>query len=149
MEDNYLDLVRSLYKTQADIFVLYLKTWGCHWNVNGSNFPQYHALLLGLYEGMSDNVDRIAENIRSLGYKAPSMLSIYLQLTSITEIDGSQDAQTMITTLYDDQLKVINSLKAVESEAQKVGNQAVLNMAGDLSETYAGYLYKLGATLGK
>lgn len=149
MNDKNLELVKALYKVQANIFVLYLKTWGCHWNVNGLNFPQYHLLLSDLYTDMEGNVDRIAENIRSLGYKAPSMSSSYLQLSEVKEIDGSQDAQTMISILYTDQLLVIESLTRVSLLAKAIGNEAILNMAGDLSEVYSKYLYKLGATLGK
>lgn len=148
-EGKYLELVRALYKAQANAFVLYSKTWGCHWNVNGSNFPQYHSLLSDLYTDMGTNIDRIAENIRSLGYKAPSMLTVYLQLSDVKEIDGSQDALTMIGILYEDQSIVINSLKTVITEAQAVGCEAVINMAGDLSESYSSYIFKLGATLGK
>ena len=98
---------------------------------------------------MGTNIDRIAENIRSLGYKAPSMLTVYLQLSDVKEIDGSQDALTMIGILYEDQSIVIDSLKTVITEAQAVGCEAVINMAGDLSESYSSYIFKLGATLGK
>ena len=149
LEDSsrYSDLVKALYSAHADVVVLYYKVWGCHWNVSGINFPQLHNLFKEIYEGLAGAVDRNAENIGALGYKAPSKLSMLVQMTEIQEIDGTEDALTMVRLLAEDVLLAIANLKKVNSEAVKVNQQAIINMVGDLSEEYGGYLYKLRRTL--
>lgn len=146
---KYSDLVKTLYSAHADVVVLYYKVWGCHWNVNGIYFSQLHDLFKEIYEGLAEAVDRNAENIGSLGYKAPSKLSMLLQMTKIQEIDGTEDAVTMVRLLAKDVLLAIANLKKVNSEAVKVNQQGVINMVGDLSEEYSAYLYKLRRTLGE
>ena len=151
LEDSsrYSELVKTLYSAHADVVVLYYKVWGCHWNVSGINFPQLHKLFKEIYEGLAGAVDRTAENIGALGYKAPSKLSMLVQMTEIQEIDGTEDALTMVRLLAEDVLLAITNLKKVNSEAVKVNQQAIINMVGDLSEEYGGYLYKLRRTLGE
>ena len=151
LEDSsrYSELVKTLYSAHADVVVLYYKVWGCHWNVSGINFPQLHNLFKEIYEGLAGAVDRNAENIGALGYKAPSKLAMLVQMTEIQEIDGTEDALTMVRLLAEDVLLAIANLKKVNSEAVKVNQQAIINMVGDLSEEYGGYLYKLRRTLGE
>lgn len=151
LEDSsrYSDLVKTMYSAHADVVVLYYKVWGCHWNVSGINFQQLHGLFKEIYEGLAAAIDRNAENIGALGYKAPSKLTLLVQMTEIQEIDGTEDALTMVRLLAEDVLLVIANLKKVNSEAVKVNQQAIINMVGDLSEEYGGYLYKLRRTLGE
>lgn len=151
LEDSsrYSQLVKTLYSAHADVVVLFYKVWGCHWNVSGINFPQLHSLFKEIYEGLAEAVDRNAENIGALGYKSPNKLAMLLQMTEIQEIDGTEDALTMVRLLAEDFLLVIANLQKVNSEAVKINQQAIINMVGDLSEEYSSYLYKLRRTLGE
>ena len=58
------DLARSssiLTKALANTFILYLKTWGFHWNIEGAQFPSLHKFLEEEYETLQGAVDEIAE----------------------------------------------------------------------------------------
>ena len=58
-------LADTLTKVLADTVVFYFKAHSFHWNVTGSNFPQYHEFLGNVYEQVYGNVDRLAEEIRA------------------------------------------------------------------------------------
>ena len=55
------DKIKSIL---ADTFVLYMKVHGYHWNVIGSDFPQYHSFFGDLYEELHGAVDEIADRVR-------------------------------------------------------------------------------------
>ena len=57
------ELIVALKKVLADTFVMYYKAHSYHWNVEGSNFPQYHEFLQNIYEEIFAAVDVIAEHI--------------------------------------------------------------------------------------
>lgn len=50
----------------SDHFVLLAKTWNYHWNVKGVSFHSYHVFMEDLYNGLIEDIDSIAERIRSL-----------------------------------------------------------------------------------
>ena len=70
------NLVSQLKQVMADNFVFYYKAHSFHWNVIGSNFPQYHEFFEGIYTNAFNAVDRLAEEIRALDEYAPMSLGI-------------------------------------------------------------------------
>lgn len=52
-------------------FAFYIKAAGFHWNIEGPNFPQYHAFLGDLYNEVYGSIDQLAEIIRQLDSYAP------------------------------------------------------------------------------
>ena len=60
----------------SSTFAFYLKAHNFHWNVEGSNFPQYHKFFQKIYEEIWGTTDDIAEHIRSLGAYAPGSMEI-------------------------------------------------------------------------
>ena len=57
-----------------------IKTQNFHWNVEGSNFPQYHMFLDTLYQDVNETIDPIAEYVRVLGSYTPGSLQRYAEL---------------------------------------------------------------------
>ena len=76
---------RALNSILADEFVLYAKTRGAHWNVEGPDFHSMHLFFEAQYEELDDIMDEIAERIRMLGHYASAKLTEYSQLTHLTE----------------------------------------------------------------
>ena len=74
-------LIEMMRKVLADTFAMYLKAHNYHWNVEGSNFPQYHDFFGNLYQELHGAVDPIAEEIRALDAYVPGSLSRFLELT--------------------------------------------------------------------
>ena len=52
-----------------------IKSQNFHWNIEGSDFPQYHQFFDTLYGDVSGTIDQIAEYIRILGHYTPGSLS--------------------------------------------------------------------------
>lgn len=59
-------LVKDALATELQ---LYLKTWNCHWNIEGASFKELHDLFGDQYEGLAGFVDELAERLRQLGEK--------------------------------------------------------------------------------
>lgn len=60
----------GLTRYLADAYTLYLKTQNFHWNVTGPEFYSLHLLFEKQYEEMAEEIDEIAERIRTLGLPA-------------------------------------------------------------------------------
>jgi len=103
-------LVDQLKIVQADAFTYYLKAHFYHWNIEGSNFPQYHDFLNELYNDVFLSVDTFAELIRALNSYAPGTLSRFKSLTNIEESDSIPDAMTMMKNLYEQNNIMLASL---------------------------------------
>jgi starvation-inducible DNA-binding protein len=55
----------------GDLYTLYMRTHGYHWNVEGPNFKPLHELFEENYRAMWESLDEVAERIRALGVYAP------------------------------------------------------------------------------
>lgn len=60
-------MVALLSRLLADEHVLYMRLRNYHWNVVGMAFGPLHELFKEQYEEIADDIDDIAERIRSLG----------------------------------------------------------------------------------
>ena len=69
----------------SDHFVLLAKTWNYHWNVKGVSFHSYHVFMEDLYNGLIEDIDAIAERIRSLDERPIGSLAGYLEHNRIKD----------------------------------------------------------------
>ena len=113
-----------------------LKSRNFHWNIEGSNFPQYHAFYDSLYSDSYATVDTIAEYIRVLNSYAPASLTRYAELTIIQDqvkipraelmfVESLQDCETMISL-------VVEIFDVATSELQ----QGIANYMAELQDFY-------------
>lgn len=91
-----------LEKALADTYVLYIKTQNCHWNVVDERFHSLHEFFEEQYKELAEAVDIIAERIRMLGRFTPASMSAFLELTSLSEIEGRLSGKQMLQTLLAD-----------------------------------------------
>ena len=105
-------LIQQLKVILGTNFALYLKSHNYHWNIEGSNFPQYHDFLNTFYTEVFAQTDPIAEHIRYLNSYAPGSFSRFLELSAVDEATTVPDANTMFITLKDDNEKYIMQLRA-------------------------------------
>ena len=110
-------------KVLADTFALYLKAHNYHWNVEGSNFPQYHDFFGNLYEELHGAVDPIAEEIRALDAYAPGSFSRYLELTEIEDELSIPSGVEMARRLSSDNEKVLATLNLAFKLADEFDQQ--------------------------
>ena len=125
-------LIQQLKVILGTNFALYFKSHSFHWNIEGSNFPQYHYLLGDFYDSVFDQTDDIAEHILQLNAYAPTSLSRMLELSDLDEEDNIPDALGMMRQLYSDNERYIVHLRAGIAAADGANEPAVSNFLQDL-----------------
>jgi starvation-inducible DNA-binding protein len=125
-------LIAQLKTILGTNFALYLKAHGYHWNIEGSNFPQYHDFLNDFYSSIFDQTDSIAEHLRALNSYAPGSLARMLELADIQEATNIPDAMAMMRDLAADNDRFIIHLRAGIVAAEGANEPAVGNFLQDL-----------------
>lgn len=125
------DLATQVCTVLAGTVFLQYKTHAAHWNVEGEDFPQYHAFFEQVYEALGDAVDSIAETLRTLDYKAPATLFALAmhQPMDMTTADDPLDA--LIGSIALDNLRIIDVLNGGIIMAGEVMQFGVQNFLQD------------------
>ena len=105
----------------ATEYSFYLKAHNFHWNVEGSDFKQYHDLFGVIYEEVYGSIDAFAEQIRALGTYVPASYTRFSMLTQIDDETQILPRQAMVEALIVDNEKIVKILKLVfqQSEANQ------------------------------
>lgn len=113
-----------------------IKSQNFHWNIEGSDFPQYHAFYDTLYGDVSDTIDRIAEYIRILGGYTPGSLQRYAELTIIQDQLKIPRAELMFVETLQDTERMIELVVAMFDEATEERQQGIANFMAELQDLY-------------
>ena len=119
---------QGLSRLLADTYLLYLKTHGFHWNVEGPMFQTLHTMFMDQYTEAWNAIDPIAERIRALGHYAPGSYKQYVKLASIKETEGVPKAEPMIRQLIEGQEAVARTARAVLPLADDANDQPTLDL---------------------
>ena len=141
------ELVQAMKKSLADTFAFYLKAQGFHWNVEGPNFPQYHALFDTIYNEVYGSIDQFAEEIRSLDAYAPASFARFSELTSLEDEIQILNAQGMLTKLLADNDVVLSSLEQAYELAEVAHNHGLSNFLAERQDAHKKHAWQLKATL--
>lgn len=126
-----------------------IKTQNFHWNVEGSNFPQYHQFFDTLYGDVSETIDPIAEYIRILGHYTPGSLSRYSELSIIQDQIKIPRAELMFAELLHDCNQMIELVQAMFDEATEERQQGIANYMAELQDLYGKKAWFIRSTLKK
>jgi len=113
-----------------------IKTQNFHWNVEGSNFPQYHMFLDTLYQDVNETIDPIAEYVRVLGSYTPGSLQRYGELTIIEDQTKIPRAQLMFVELLQDTEKMGDLVVQIFDQATQDRQQGIANYMAELQDLY-------------
>lgn len=136
----------GLSKLLADSYTLYLMTHNFHWNVKGPQFNSLHLMFMAQYTEQWGALDIIAERIRALGEPAPGTYKEFVQLASITEVEGVPKATEMVQYLVAAQeatARTARSLYALVDEANDQPTADILTQRLDVHEKTAWMLRSL------
>jgi starvation-inducible DNA-binding protein len=136
-------LVEMMKKVLADTFAMYLKSHNYHWNVEGSNFPQYHEFFGNLYEELHGAVDPIAEQIRALDAYAPGSLSRFMELTDIQDEMNVPLGTDMARKLLSDNQTVLNTLNMALKLAEQFDKQGLMDFLANRIDTHSKHAWML------
>lgn len=109
---NAQAVVDLLSRLLADEHLLFMRLRNYHWNVVGMAFGPLHALFQTQYEALTEEIDAIAERIRTLGHSVPATLTELLQLATLVEQPGRLPDDTgMVAQLVADHETIIRQLR--------------------------------------
>ena len=140
-------LIQQLKVILGTNFALYLKSHNYHWNIESSNFPQYHDFFADIYNELWTSVDEIAEKIRQLGGYTPSSLAELMSNSMVSENSGTMSAEEYISKLLDANNLVLASLLMSYKEAEAATEIGVSNFIQDRVMAHQKHGWMLKATL--
>ena len=105
------ELHRAAKVAFSSTFSFYLKAHNFHWNVEGTDFLQYHDLFGKIYEEVYGAIDDFAEKIRAMGTYVPASFQRFSMLSLIDDETQILDKTTMVSELLQDNEKIIKVLK--------------------------------------
>lgn len=136
-----------LVRAVADLYTTMYLSQAAHWNIQGSDFVQLHALFKESYEMVYGAIDDVAEQVRILGVLMPRALPDLLATSSAPLPASDESLEAYVSCL----VRAHTMLKDKWDDiAQTSGRDAGLNdLVSRLSGEHAKLVWKLRATLGK
>ncbi|GAB6988442.1 Dps family protein [Paenibacillus pini] len=131
-------LEQLLNQEVANLNVLYVKIHNYHWYVKGNNFFTLHVKFEELYNFVTLKMDEIAERLLTIKGQPAATMKEYLELSTIQEADGSEDALKMVQNLVEDFATVAEGLH----EGIQLAEEAEDQPTSDLLTTVKGELEK-------
>ena len=114
-----------------------IKSQNFHWNVEGSDFPQYHQFFDSLYGDVSSTIDKIAEYVRILGAYTPGSLTRYAELSVIKDQTKIPRAELMFVESLQDCETMIQLVTQMFDEAANENQHGIENYMAELQDLYA------------
>jgi starvation-inducible DNA-binding protein len=138
----------ALNSVLADAFALYLKTKNFHWHVSGPHFRDYHELMDMQASEILAVTDDIAERVRKIGNTTLRSIGDIARRQTIADNDAEfVTPQDMLAELRDDNLKLVQQIRAAREAAETAGDTATSSMADDWidqAEKRAWFLFETG-----
>ena len=139
-------LVKALKEAMADVVTFYFMAHGYHWNVEGQDFSQYHALFADIYEDVYGSIDPLAENIRKLEDYAPFSLQKFIDLRNVEFKDVDPTPKAMAKSLLTANETVLDSLNSAFDQATKDKHQGIANFLADRIDMHMKWAWQLRAS---
>lgn len=141
------ELSQALKIVLANHYAFSLKAQNFHWNVEGPDFSQYHALFGDIYEEVYGSVDTIAERVRTIGFYTPGSFRRYLELSQVEDQVEIPNARSMMEKLLADINVLQSSIKVCYDLAERNSNHGLSNLMAERQDAFAKHAWMLTATL--
>lgn len=143
-----MSVAQGLNKVLADSYALYLKTKNFHWHVSGPHFRDYHLMFDEQAAQILATTDLIAERVRKTGNVTLRSIGDIGRHQTIRDNDADfVSPKDMLDELREDNLALVQSLRAVKKAAAEAGDNATEGMTDDLTdqaEQRAWFLFEAG-----
>lgn len=142
-------LTEMLNTQVANFSVLYMKLHHFHWYVKGESFFTLHIKFEELYTEATLHLDTIAERMLSLRAEPTATLKKQLEISSITESKGGENAQQMVKVLVGDFDCICKELTLGISLADDHRDQPTADMLIAIRSSLEKHRWMLEAFMGK
>jgi starvation-inducible DNA-binding protein len=143
------EVLHHLNRILADANVLYMKTKGYHWNVEGPMFFTLHKLLEEQYEALDQMIDVVGERTRALGGRPHGSFAAFLDDTRLKETDGKTfTAEEIVDELVADHEAVIRHLREDVDACRKAGDEGTMDLLTGFMRTHEKMAWMLRSVRG-
>jgi len=140
-------LTEALAVVLADSVTMKFTAHGYHWNVEGEDFAQYHALFETIYEDVDGAIDPLAENIRKMGEYAPFTLSKFIELRSVESKKTLPEPQALAQSLLEMNEGLIASIGTAFAAASSANEQGIANFLAERDDMHKKWRWQLTASI--
>ncbi|WP_299691940.1 DNA starvation/stationary phase protection protein [uncultured Tateyamaria sp.] len=125
------DTIRAVL---GKVFRLYLQSQCYHWNVEGPNFHNLHAMFEVQYQALNGFLDAVAERLRVLGVNAPASLDELLAGGEGPQLSAAKTANEMLANHCADFLSFIDTLRNAIQVLADVRDDGTVGVLTDILE---------------
>ena len=140
-------LQRVLEETFSANFIAYYRSHVAHVNTTGRNFYADHKLLETIYEYFQDNIDTLAEKLRTIRATMPDSVATLTMLSPLVDYPTSGTSEELLTTVLDAVEIMIEQYHELNAAAEDVDYIDIENFAQDQIGQLAKFRWMLEATL--
>lgn len=130
----------------ADSVTMYFVAHGYHWNVEGSDFSQYHSLFADIYEDVYSSIDTIAEDLRKLDEYAPFTLSKFIDLRTVESVEVAPNPKAMAKALLKVNEGVLKTIGKAFAAAIAADEQGIANFLAERDDMHKKWSWQLKAS---
>lgn len=144
-EETFVNASRQL---MADLYAMYFRAHGAHWNVEGPFFGPLHDFFGKIYNDVFDSIDDVAEGLRFHKFYAPATLGAMLKLTNVADIqvkDGNP-VQHLKAVLEANEM-VLTSLHVTFNAAEGLSDIGLSNFFQDRIKQHDKWAWQLRSHL--
>ena len=142
-----MNTLEQLTQTFNDNFVAYYRSHVAHVNILGRNFYSDHKLLQKIYEDLQDQIDKLAELIRTLDGFMPEEIQDVLNRSNIPTTMIFGDSDTLLTEVKNDLESLKGEYETLMATAESEGHEEIANYAQDRILALAKFVWMLDSTL--
>jgi DNA-binding ferritin-like protein len=128
-------------------FVAYYRAHVAHVNTVGRHFYSDHKLLQKVYEYFQDNIDTIAEKLRTIKATMPDSLTSVLAISPIADTPVYGTGDDLLELVEDSIHVMIDQYHALNTAAEEANYIDISNFAQDQIGQLAKFRWMLEATL--
>ena len=139
----------TLNKQIANWSVLYIKLHNYHWYVKGQQFFTLHTKFEEFYTEAAIHIDELAERLLALGGRPVATMTGCLEVASVKEAEGNENAEQMVQSTVNDFTQVISELKQGMELAESVNDEITGDMFLAIYSSLEKHVWMLNSFLGK
>jgi len=144
---NIKNLQTTLEDTFSGNFVSYYRSHAAHVNIQGRNFYADHKLLQKVYEYFQDNIDVLAEKLRTVRAMMPTDLMTVITMSPVADVPAVGDSEDLLEQVLETLKMMIDQYLALNEAAEEVNYIDIANFAQDQIARLARFRWMIEATL--
>jgi starvation-inducible DNA-binding protein len=141
---QYEDMLKSAFASE---FSFFLKTAGFHWNVEGSDFYEYHLIFERIYQEVYGSIDSFAEELRAARIYAPASFTQLDDLSLVECQEGVPQPMSMAQELLADSDACAEMFRVAFDAAETMGDHGLSNFLADRQDAHKKHSWMLRSTL--